>query len=111
MDIKDLAGKKITVMGLGLHGGGIGTIRFLAEAGAELTVTDLKSEAELSSSIEKLKDLENIKYVLGQHRMEDFSSADMLIKNPAVRWDNEYVKAALDRNVPVEMDSSLFLKF
>lgn len=106
----DLEGKRITVMGLGLHGGGIGTVRFLSEAGAELIVTDLKTEEELSSSLEKLKDLKNIEYVLGQHRMEDFSSVDMVIKNPAARWDNEYVRAALDNNVPVEMDSSLFFK-
>lgn len=111
MDIKDLEGKKITVMGLGLHGGGIGTVRFLSEAGATLIVTDLKTEEELSSSLEKLKDLENVEYVLGQHRMEDFSNVDMVIKNPAARWDNEYVKAALDNNVSVEMDSSLFFKF
>lgn len=111
MDIKDLRGKKITVMGLGLHGGGIGTVRFLAEAGAELIVTDLKIKEDLAASLEKLKDLKNIEYILGEHRAEDFSGVDMVIKNPAVRWDNEYVKAALDKNVPVEMDSSLFFKF
>ena len=37
-------GKKITVMGLGLLGRGVGDIKFLAEAGADLIVTDLKTQ-------------------------------------------------------------------
>jgi len=32
-----LKDSKITVMGLGLHGGGIATARFLAQAGARVT--------------------------------------------------------------------------
>jgi UDP-N-acetylmuramoylalanine-D-glutamate ligase len=30
----ELCGKKIVVMGLGVHGGGVGVARFCAEAGA-----------------------------------------------------------------------------
>ncbi len=40
-------GKKITIMGLGLLGRGIQVTKFLAECGAQLTVTDLKSEKDL----------------------------------------------------------------
>ena len=36
-------GKKITVLGLGLLGRGINITKFLAECGAELLVTDLKT--------------------------------------------------------------------
>lgn len=110
MKVDDLKGKKITVMGLGLHGGGIGTVRFLVSAGAKVTVTDLKFKEELSPSLEKLKDLKNIEYVLGQHRPEDFTTADMVLKTPPVPWSNKYVKMALEKNVPVEVDSSLFFK-
>lgn len=97
-------------MGLGLHGGGIGTVRFLAFAGAKVTVTDLKSKEELQPSLEKLKDLKNVEYVLGQHRPEDFASAEMVVKTPPVSWSNKYVKLALEKKVPVEVDSSLFFK-
>ena len=48
-------GKRITVMGLGLLGRGVGDVAFLAECGARLLVTDLKSKAELKTSILKLK--------------------------------------------------------
>lgn len=111
MKLEELKGKKITVMGLGLHGGGVGTVRFLHSAEAKITVTDLKSKEELAPSLEKLKDLKNVKYVLGQHRPEDFTNADMVVKTPPAPWSNKYIKMALEKNVPVEIDSSLFFKF
>ena len=38
---------RVTVMGLGSFGGGIGAVRFLVRSGARVTVTDLRSAAEL----------------------------------------------------------------
>ncbi len=110
MDISFFKDKKITVFGLGLHGGGIGTVKFLVAHGAKVIVTDLNSKEKLASSLEKLKGLKNIQFVLGQHRREDFSKVDMVIKNPAIPWSDKQVKIALENNVPVEMDSSLFFK-
>ena len=37
-------GKRVTVMGLGTRAGGVGVARYLAEAGAIVTVTDLRTE-------------------------------------------------------------------
>lgn len=102
--------KKITVLGLGLHGGGVGIVKFLANQGAKILVTDIKSREKLETSLQKLKGLDNIEYVLGQHRKEDFLKTDMVIKNPSVHWDNPHVKLALENKIPVEMDSSLFFK-
>ncbi|MDP1620601.1 MAG: UDP-N-acetylmuramoyl-L-alanine--D-glutamate ligase [bacterium] len=110
MLIEDFRDKRITVMGLGLNGGGVGIARFLSSVGAKVVMTDLKSKEKLEPSLAELEDLENIEFVLGRHRMEDFMEADMVIKNPSVPWDNGYVSAALEKNVPVEMDSSLFFK-
>ena len=102
--------KKITVYGLGLHGGGVGVVKFLVANGANVIVTDLGSREKLAPSLEKLKGLKNIKYVLGQHRVEDFTNVDMVIKNPAIAWTDKHIKLALEKKVPVEMDSSLFFK-
>lgn len=110
MALPTFKGKKITVLGLGLHGGGVGIVKFLVKAGAKVIVTDLKTKEQLASSLEKLKGLKNIEYVLGQHRTEDFSAVDLVIKNPAVPWDNQHIKLALAKNIPVEMDSSLFFQ-
>jgi UDP-N-acetylmuramoylalanine--D-glutamate ligase len=100
-------GKKITVMGLGLHSGGLEAARYLARAGAELTVTDLRSRDILAPSIEKLEACgKKIRYVLGRHEMDDFLHADMVIKNPGVRADSPYLAAARR----IETDISLFLQ-
>ncbi len=101
--------KRVTVFGLGLNMGGVGTVRFLVEHGArEIIVTDIKSREELGSSLEKLAKYKNVTYVLGQHRPEDFMRTDMVIKNPMIPWTNEYVRLAEKHGVPVEMDSSIF---
>ena len=102
----------MTVFGLGLNQGGVGTVRFLASHGArEIVVTDAKTAEMLAPSIEALKDIPNIRYVLGEHRREDFIDTDLVIKNPAIPWTNGFVQAAQEAGVPVEMDASLFFQF
>ncbi|MFC1644607.1 UDP-N-acetylmuramoyl-L-alanine--D-glutamate ligase [Patescibacteria group bacterium] len=110
MNIKDLEGMKITVFGLGLLGGGVGTVKFLVKHGASVVVTDIKTKEQLGPSIEKLKGLKGVEYILGQHRIEDFTNVDMVVKNPLIPWTNKQIKLALEKNIPVEMDSSLFFK-
>jgi UDP-N-acetylmuramoylalanine--D-glutamate ligase len=106
----DLEGKKITIMGIGLHGGGIAAVRFFAEAGAKVIATDMKTEKELAPSLEKLKDLKNVQLVLGQHRIEDFENVDLVVKGPGVPWTSKHIQAALKKKIPIEMDSSIFFK-
>jgi len=103
-------GKKITVMGLGLLGRGVGDTAFLSECGADLIVTDLKTENELRASLEELKGYQNIQYVLGGHRKEDFISRDFILKAAGVPLESEYVNEAVARNIPVEMSASLVAK-
>ena len=103
--------KKITVFGLGLLGGGLGVVKFLAKHNVKkIIVTDIKSKQELRKTVEKLKGIHNVELVLGYHRIEDFTKVDMVIKNPGVSWNNKYIRQALNKKIPVEMDSSLFFK-
>lgn len=108
--IDEFKGKKITVMGLGLLGRGVNVTKFLAECGADLTVTDLKGEKELKPSLEKLSDYDDIEYVLGRHRLSEFEGRDMIIKAAGVPKDSKYIQRARDNDIPVEMDASLFAR-
>lgn len=102
-------GKRITVFGLGVSGGGVGTVEFLVRRGAkEIIVTDVKNESELFESVEKIRSLRGVRFSLGEQKKEDFTGVDMVIKNPRIPWTNEYICMARDANVPVEMDSSVF---
>src|SRR3989344_5426117 len=78
-------GKQITLLGLGLLGRGVGDAVFLASCGAVLTVTDTKTEAQLSESVSKLKHLPNVTLHLGGHQMDDFTHADLIVKAPRPR--------------------------
>ena len=107
---KQFKDKKITIMGLGILGRGLGYTKFLAECGADLIVTDLKNKEQLKTSIKALNKFKNIKFVLGEHRLEDFRNRDMVIKAAGVPLGSLYIKEAQKNNIPVEMDVSLFIK-
>ena len=104
-------GKKITVMGLGVLGRGVGDVRYLASAGAELIVTDSKSTDDLASSIEALADLKGITYVFGEHRLEDFRGRDLILKAAGVPLDSMYIKEAEKEKIPVRMSADLFAEY
>ncbi|MBN2712325.1 MAG: UDP-N-acetylmuramoyl-L-alanine--D-glutamate ligase [Planctomycetes bacterium] len=109
MPIKSLdRHRRVTVMGLGLFGGGVGAARFWAELGAEVTVTDLRGESELAPSIAQLEDL-NCHLVLGEHRDDDFKNADLIIVNPAVNPENKYLRLA--RSAGAEIVTEIGLVF
>ena len=104
--LQNSKGLSVTVMGLGLNGGGLATAEFFARGGAAVTVTDLKTAEELAPSIEKLKRFPNIRFVLGEHRIEDFKNADIVMKNPGVKLEgNKFLQAAKH----IESDISVFL--
>lgn len=102
--------KRITVMGLGVHGGGLGVARFLAQQGARVLVTDLKSQQDLAPSVAALRPYPNVELVLGRHRDEDFTAADLVVRNPGVPLESPYLRLAQDRGVPVYMEMTLFFQ-
>ncbi len=106
---KYFKGKRITVMGLGLLGRGIQVTEFLAECGAILTVTDLKTKNELATSLKKLSKY-NIHYVLGKHELEDFENIDIVVKAAGVPLDSPYIAHARKYDAEIAMDASLFAK-
>ncbi|MDR1278518.1 MAG: UDP-N-acetylmuramoyl-L-alanine--D-glutamate ligase [Treponema sp.] len=111
------SGMEVLIMGLGLHGGGLSSACYFARHGARITVTDLRDEKTLAPAITRLEEFctahssgfgaktAPIRYVLGRHETADFEQADMVIKNPGVRPDSPFLRAAKR----VETDISIFL--
>ncbi|MDR0475377.1 MAG: UDP-N-acetylmuramoyl-L-alanine--D-glutamate ligase [Treponema sp.] len=107
---QNFQGVKALIMGLGLNGGGLESALYLGLRGAQLCVTDLQDEKKLAPSIEKLEaglsgKACGIRYVLGRHEISDFENADLVIKNPGVKPDSQYLKVCRC----IETDISLFL--
>lgn len=120
MDFKSyFKDKKITLMGLGLLGRGVGDAKFLAEQGAILTITDLKTEEQLKESLEKLKVYDTclpdrqVSYTLGEHNLKDFQpeNCDLVIKSAGVPLNSPFIEEAKKNNIPVKMSTSLFAEF
>lgn len=105
-----LAGKKILVMGLGRFGGGGDAVRFAAGAGAHVVVTDQAAADKLRDSIAQVSDLAGIEFHLGRHEAQDFATADLVIANPAVRPDNEFLQIARRHGRTVTSQIGLFFE-
>ncbi len=108
-NLSDLKGKRVLVMGLGLHGGGLGVTRWLVKQGAKVTVTDLKQPEELRSTLAELHDAP-VEFVLGEHRESDFLKADLIVRNPGVPSESRFLKLARERGIPVTMELNLFFE-
>lgn len=113
--IPDITGRRITVMGLGRFGGGIGVTRYLARQGARVTVTDRASSDRLADAIAQIQPLIDqgaVTLRLGEHRHEDFASADLVIASPAVAkpWANQYLDAARTAGVEITTEIALLVK-
>ena len=104
--IEGLQGMKVTIMGLGLHGGGLASAKFFIDRGASVTITDLRDETTLAPSIAALEG-RSVRLVLGRHELGDFSGADIVIKNPAVKRTSPFLAAAGH----IETDVSVFLRY
>ncbi|MEO6457753.1 MAG: UDP-N-acetylmuramoyl-L-alanine--D-glutamate ligase [Chloroflexia bacterium] len=103
--------KNILVMGLGVHGGGLGVARFMAREGANVRVTDLRTADKMQDSIDALAEEGlRIDYTLGEHLEDDFRWADVVVKNPAVPRDSPWMQLARSLGKPIEMEISIFLR-
>jgi UDP-N-acetylmuramoylalanine--D-glutamate ligase len=106
--ITDFRGRRVTVMGLGSFGGSIGAARFLAQQGANVTVTDLKPADELADSIARLSDVPPAAMHLGGHQDRDFTDTDLVVVSPAVPKASRYLRLAADAGVPLTSEIALF---
>ena len=109
--MSSLADKRVTVMGIGTRGGGIGVIRWLVAQGAVVTATDGKTADQLAAALRELDGLP-VRLALGGHDEADFraSGADMVVRNPAIPRRAPLLELARREGVPVEMEMSLFFR-
>jgi UDP-N-acetylmuramoylalanine--D-glutamate ligase len=92
--IKD---KNVTVVGLARSG--VGAANLLSELGAEVTVTDIKTEHELKDFIAGLSP--SVRLALGAHPEDIFVKTDMVIVSPGVRLDIKPLVQAKSKGIPV----------
>lgn len=123
MQISDFQDAVVTVMGLGRfkQGSGVGATKWLIRHGAQVIITDLKSEEELQESVHEVmrwydvytKEIEGREiyrpvFVLGEHKEENFKDVAAILQNPDVPRESKYVQTARRHGIPIFTDTSLF---
>lgn len=79
--VEALQGKKILIVGLGRTG--VASAKFLASKGANVTVSDHKSRAELADYLELMEGV-NVEYDLGGHSPKLFLEQDIVMLSPGI---------------------------
>ncbi len=103
----ELSGRRVVILGLARQGTALA--RFLAQAGARVTVSDLRKEAELADRMAELADLP-VDFVLGKHPKRLLEGTDLLCLSGGVPVDAPIVVAAQKRGIPLSNDAQLFLE-
>jgi len=108
-----LKNKNVLVVGLGVLGGGVSTVKWLVRQGAKTTITDLQTKKQLQQSIKELGTIAlKIKFVLGKHNESDFKLNDIIVVNPAVKIEgNRFLKIAKRAGKLIVNDLAFFLEY
>jgi len=106
--IKSFAGLKVLVFGLGILGGGVAAANWLIRHKAKVTITDLKPEAQLTESLNRLE--QPVRMRLGGHDEADIRNCDLVLFNPDIPVRSPYVALANKLNKTVENEATLFYR-
>ena len=94
----DVKGKRVMVVGFGRTG--VSLVKFLVRLGAEVTISDHKSKAELVEQLDSLGDLQ-INFDLGGHTPKMFVAQDLIILSPGISPNLKIFDYARSHNVKV----------
>ena len=91
-------GKRIAVIGLGMHGEMVEDVRFLIKAGAWVSIYDLKGEARLKNHLVFLRSEGLANYVCGSIPGEDLLDMDLIILSHEYPRDSSFLKEVYENN-------------
>ena len=94
----ELGGKRVLVLGLARTGRE--TARFLAQQGADVLVSDLRSAAELEAEVNALAGLP-IRYRLGGQDLNCLDAVELVVPSPGVPMNNLVLQEASRRGVEI----------
>lgn len=108
-DRETFRGRRVLVVGLGVHGGGEATVRWLVRHGAKVRVTDRKTKTELIETVNRLKTL-SVTWRLGGHRRADFAWAELIVQNPGVPDSLPELAWGRRRGRPILGEANIFFE-
>ncbi|MBI5135374.1 UDP-N-acetylmuramoyl-L-alanine--D-glutamate ligase [Candidatus Uhrbacteria bacterium] len=116
-------GTRVTVVGLGVHGGGVGSVRWLLKQGATVCICDRKSKKELPSSVAEvmriyrqykahIPTLPAPTWRLGTaHTRSQIARSQLIVVNPDVPRTSATFQWAAELRIPIRVgDTTLFVE-
>ncbi len=101
------AGQRVVILGLARQG--VALARHLAQAGARVVVSDLRTAEQLADSLAALSPL-RIEYALGGHPASLLDGADLLCLSGGVDAHGALAEEARRRGIRLSNDSQIFLE-
>jgi UDP-N-acetylmuramoylalanine--D-glutamate ligase len=103
----DWNGKRFLILGAARQG--LALARWLSLHGADVTLSDLRSEEELRVARQSLAEYP-IHWALGGHPLELLDSTDVLCPSGGVPLTLPIIAEALQRGIPLSNDSQIFME-
>lgn len=89
MNVKD---KRVLICGMARSG--IAAAKLLAQLGADVTINDLKKEADFGAQLDELRAL-HCHFALGQAPDTFLEGKDMMVISPGIAWAKPFVQKAI----------------
>jgi len=105
--MKDWNGKRVLILGAARQG--LALARWLSLHGAQVTLSDMRSEDELRVARESLAEYQ-IDWALGGHPLELLDATDVLCLSGGVPLTLPIVAEAIKRGIPLSNDSQIFME-
>src|SRR4030095_11064461 len=105
--MKDWNGKRVLILGAARQG--LALARWLSLHGAQVTLSDMRSEDELRVARESLAEYQ-IDWALGGHPLELLDATDVLCLSGGVPLTLPIVAEAVKRGIPLSNDSQIFME-
>ena len=105
--MKDWNGRRVLILGAARQG--LALARWLTLHGARVTLSDMRSEADLRVVRESLAEYA-IHWELGGHPLEMLDSTDVLCLSGGVPLTLPIVAEAMKRGIPLSNDSQIFME-
>lgn len=105
--MKDWSGKRVLILGAARQG--LALARWLSLHGAQVTLSDMRSEDELRLARQSLAEYP-IHWALGGHPLELLDSTDLLCPSGGVPLTLPIVAEAVKRGIPLSNDSQIFME-
>lgn len=104
---KNWQGKNVLILGAARQGQALA--RYLAGAGAHVTVSDKRSATEIGDTMQSLEKL-GIKFALGSHPLSLLDDANVVCLSGGIPLTLPIVQGAIERGLPLTNDSQVFME-